>query len=64
MINILKQVEELLEKVSVEGEENWRRMALAKETLRNLRGQIQKAAAEQKKKEAEKDADAKDGVCG
>lgn len=64
MTDILEQVEELLEKVSVQGEENWRRMAAAKEILRKLEEHIQKAAAEQKKKEAEKDADAKDGVCG
>lgn len=53
MDDVLKQVEELLEKVSVAGEENWRRMALAKETLRKLRGQIQKVAAQQKKEETE-----------
>ena len=64
MINTLKQVEDILDGVSVPGEENWRRMALAKEILRNLRQQIQKAAAEQKKKEEKQDADAENAVCG
>lgn len=52
MNDILKQIEDLLEKVSVQGEENWRRMTLAKEGLRNLRKQVQKAVQEQKKGES------------
>lgn len=46
MDDVLKQVEELLEKVSVAGEENWRRMALAKEGLRSLRKAIEKKGAD------------------
>lgn len=64
MINTLKQVEDLLEKVSVQGEENWRRLTFAKEILRNLRGHIQKTAEEQKVKEERDHAAAEDGVCG
>ena len=64
MINTLEQIEDLLEKVSVQGEENWRRMALAKEILRKLKEHIQKVAAAQKAKEEKTDADGEDAVRG
>ena len=46
MQEVLKRIEDLLEKVSVQGEENWRRMALAKEGLRSLRKAIEKKGAD------------------
>lgn len=65
MVKHLKQAEELLEGVDVRGEENWRRMTAAKSAVREVRKELEKIEAEaRKKKEAEKDADAENAVCG
>ncbi|MBP3633172.1 MAG: hypothetical protein J6J43_01195 [Oscillospiraceae bacterium] len=62
MKNVLKQIEDLLDKVNVSGEENWRRMSNAKEALRELRRALEKAEAEQQKKEAEENAAGNDAA--
>ena len=66
MLNILKQVEDTLEKVSVQGEENWSRMKLAKQTLRELRTALERELAKkqagQKEEEAAENGTSEDAI--